>query len=207
MFAVCLLLAASVAKAQEFQATFSGTVSSTTGSIDPSVQPGTAFQFVVLYDLSTVPYQTNGNVVADYNVISVTTTVGTYTISNAGFTKHIQMTSNLPQGFPTSFHLWGYTLEQYSGDVSVYSSIQLMTETNAFVAPDTSLASLQVFDVSDFEHSNAFFVGFNSGNNHIDGQVTSYTVQAVPEPSTWMLLGLAGAGFWVLRRRSASSAQ
>jgi hypothetical protein len=204
MLAACLFVATSVAKAQIIQVTFSGTVTSTTGTIDPSVVAGTAFQYVVLYDLSTLPWQTDGTVVADYHVLSMTTTVGDYTLTNIG-NENIQITSELPQGFPIpDFYLWGYSMEQYTGDLSAYSSVTLFTETHPEVAPDTSLGSIQEFPVSDFGHTNAFFVGFDSGNDHIDGVVTGYTVQAVPEPTTGVLV-LAGAGLWLLRRRASVS--
>lgn len=201
--AICLLGAMSVAQAQQVQVTFSGTVSSTTGTIDPSVVAGTAFQYVVLYDLSTLPWQTNGNVVANYHVLSMTTTVGSYSLSLGS--QNIQITSELPQGFPIpDFYLWGYTADQ--GNSSTYTSVQLFTEIHPEVAPDTSLDSIQEFPVSDFEHSNSFFLGLNGGADSINGHVTEINVEAVPEPSTWMLLGMGGAvaGFHLVRRRRLS---
>ncbi len=204
--AVFLFVATTVAQAQQYQVSFTGKVTSLTGTIDPSVSIGSDFQYIVLYDISTAPWRSNGTVSADYEVLSMNITVGTYSLSLGN--QNIQMSSNYPVGFPIpDYHTWGYSINQYEGDsATTYASVRVTTRLNSFVAPNTSLASLQEFPVSDFEERSDFYVGFNGGANQINGQVLSYTVEAVPEPSIWALLGLGVVVvLWQFRRRVASA--
>lgn len=154
---------------------------------------GTAFADAdVLYQFSSDSYvaatgaYTSGtqNKVTGYFTVptALTADFSTFTPMSFSFSDGIQTITNLTPGVSSSFLVETQPFQHFAFDVSVGDSV-IDAESSLTIAS---------------RGADSFALAFG----------TTYSITAVPEPSTWamMLLGFGGLGFLAHRRRSQASA-
>jgi hypothetical protein len=105
--------------------------------------------------------------------------------------------------------VYGFVIgQQLSGGASY--GIQLLGSSST-IAPTTSLSNLRTLPLSDFSPGigNAA-IYHDTGNDSIQGVVTSFSVQAVPEPraiAVATLAALSFIGLRVLRQRKLAASR
>ncbi|SHK47577.1 PEP-CTERM protein-sorting domain-containing protein [Rubritalea squalenifaciens DSM 18772] len=73
-----------------------------------------------------------------------------------------------------------------------------LTTANVDFYSGASLVGSVTYDVTDLNH---LVMGWEGGNGAVDIDSVTFSSQAVPEPSSTALIGLAGIGFILRRRR------
>jgi hypothetical protein len=198
---VALLVASFISplKAQVIEVTATGIVTRSSG-FDSSVEAGTPFTYYYVLDEADAPSPASGPGSAEY-IDSSSPAIGTETFGDYTFSQSDYSGAYVYTDFANGY---GYYL--YSGPTSLTSyyetaGIILISTTTPSVAPDTSLSSIKQFPISDFNNQTPFNFSIldAQGFSQVSGEVTSYTLQIVPEPSECALLLFSGLFVFALR--------
>jgi len=204
---------AAICHAQLYQVTLTGTVSQITGSYwDSSVALGTPMSMSFTFDASApVSSATATEGYYNFTDLSATIEVGNYWASVSRDQVIVLNDTSEAYNGPDGYSMSGYL------DVATQTNIDLyfLTFRAILTSQSTSLLSnieqpVQQFDISEFISPSFVVLGSSHSNetNFLLGDVTSYTVSAVPEPSTYALIAGAvmGAAALVARRRKLARA-
>jgi hypothetical protein len=176
------------ARAQLLQITASGEITGATGSYS-TIPLGTAFTFTETFNVANATTIASTGTSATYQDAT-----GTSSFSFGGF----NFSGTVPQVeiYSNNQTLYGFEFSQPLPNNESYG-VQLLS-VDSFIAPSTSLASLQTYPLSDFLSgpglgNEAVFNGEEGPGNTINGvggEVTSFSVESVPEPSSAALVFL-----------------
>ena len=188
-------------KAQVIDLTAYGTVTTTYNS---SVEVGSPFTYDYVIDedaSSTARGSTYATYLDSSSDASGTETFGGYTFTQTDYSG-AAVYNDYSEGY-------GYNLTNDSPNTNGYyqnASLLLISYTHPSVATDTSLSSIGQFPISDFNGYTSFdFVSVDEeGDSEVFGNITSYTVQIIPEPSESYLFG-GGLFLLALRRFTSKS--
>lgn len=215
ILALSLLCLATTAQAQTYQVSLTGTVFQVDGSYwDPSVALGTTVNMTFTFDASAFP-TTSVSTTAGYTFESLSATVSVGNYSATSDFQQLAIYDNALNG--------GTEVDGYFMNGAVLNPLQTNIDLRDlsfdadFITSATSLLSstqqpVQQFDLSAFAPSIPVLgiTGTSSISeyNAVWANVTSYSVSAVPEPSTYALIAGAvmGAAALVARRRKVSQA-
>jgi hypothetical protein len=196
-----------VAQAQAIKVTAIGPVLSSNG-FDSSVQSGlTPFTLTFVINAKTVATSDTGTV-ASYTDPGETLNLsfGDYNLTLAG-SSLATIDSNLSGNY--GYRL-GFTTTTVADALQNFSpQINLLSRTAA-VAPTTALSSIAPFPISNFSGGTNFIftaMPVAGGNTEVAfGNVTSYSVQEVPEPLnlTLVLIAIAAVGIKYAVKRKKS---
>jgi hypothetical protein len=209
-------MASVTAHAQSYTATFSGRLSSLTGAAFPGLvagdgsTTGTPFTFVAYYDSAAASaFNPNGGLVDplapstnySFTTGSATATVGSFTFSTSSFVVGTtQGNSN------NGFGIFNISSLTSSNGVTITNLQVGLTDQSGTFNPVTATTLQNIannYPLSDFT---AVLNITNSGNTEqLQGMITSYSISAIPEPSTYAALaGAAVLGFVAWRRKQQS---
>jgi len=207
-------------------ATFNGTITGFTSSGPlAGVSISDPFTFEVYFDLSPTVSSNNGTYVNNIYVpptsaaywwsgegYSMSASFGAYSITttdNTTFDVRNSVVFSGPlyqSGFAiynaASFTSGGYSAGGGAGSLSVGLFSTRSQPQTGVVFADAALESVVDYPVSEFNQNAFRVVGtFDGVSGDINGQITSYHIIAVPEPST-PLFGLVGFVGLLIRRRN-----
>ena len=189
--------------------TINGTITSFSG-FDGSLTDGGAYTETISFTSAGVGAGAdfNGVEFLDFNPQNMVTTInfGDYTFSDTDPTQPITLVEPGPQ-----FALLGYLgesgVESYNQTWSSQNGLSNIVSNLQLVSNYQSVGMItlppQVLPLSDFNVDQSMDLS-DQNSNVVTANITSYTVQDVPEPSIWaLLLGGLGLLFWRLRTRPA----
>jgi hypothetical protein len=208
-----IILSGAIAQAQTYTVNFGGYVSSKTGTAFTGVTAGdattgTPFSTVATFNstpTSSSTSATSGSYSYTSGGVSITTTVGAHTLTSPTVWLRISNDSGAN----------GFQIENSGDFVTGAFNIQnfqfmLYNNTSATNNPFTSTALSSIannYSISNFGDNHSMTIGTVGLADQLGGQITSYSVSAIPEPSTYAAMaGAAILGFAIWRRRQTKVA-
>ncbi len=205
-------------------ATFDGTITGFTSSGPLSgISVGDPFTFQVYFDLSPTSSSNNGTYVNSVYVpptnaaywwfgegYSMSASFGDYSIvTTDNTTFDVRNSAATPQrGFAIynafSFSSGGFSTGGGTGSLSIGL---FSTSPTGHEFPESSLESVLEYPVADFDQNWFRALGtFNGVSGDINGQITSFDISSVPEPSAAVFAVIGAVTLLFRRNRTERSA-
>jgi hypothetical protein len=187
------------AQAQLLQINVGGVINYGSG-IYSGVSKGTPFTFTENFNVANATLLSSTGSTATYTDPTGTSSFSFDGFNFSGNTPQIEVYSNYISGYPSTYPpIYGFDFSQTLASGGGFA-VEVLSG-DPFVAPSTSLNSVQMFPMSDFPLIPAAVN--QGGNNYASGTISSFSVQVepTPEPSSVALFALAIPLLWWFQSR------